>query len=150
MVRPKEVQDGATPSGGAAAAAVMLRLAELTGEGELRTAAERASRQVAPLGARYPLAFGAWRAAQDFAESSVSQIAIVGDPEGEDTRALLAVARRGFQPHRVMAAGEPQSSAVELLKGRFALDGRATAFVCRDFVCRQPVAEPEALAAALA
>ena len=150
VVRPKEVQDGATPSGGAAAAAVMLRLAELTGEGELRTAAERAIRQVAPLGARYPLAFGAWLAAQDFAESSVSQIAIVGDPEGEDTRALLAVARRGFQPHRVMAAGEPQSSAVELLKGRFALDGRATAFVCRDFACRQPVAEPEALAAALA
>ena len=150
VVRPKEVQDGATPSGGAAAAAVMLRLAELTGEGELRTAAERAIRQVAPLGARYSLAFGAWLAAQDFAESSVSQIAIVGDPEGEDTRALLAVARRGFQPHRVMAAGEPQSSAVELLKGRFALDGRATAFVCRDFVCRQPVAEPEALAAALA
>jgi uncharacterized protein YyaL (SSP411 family) len=149
VVRPKEVQDGAAPSGGAATAAVMLRLAELTGKGELRTAAERAIRQVAPLGARYPLAFGAWLAAQDFAESSVSQIAIVGDPDGGDTRALLAVARRGFQPHRVMAAGEPQSSAVELLKGRFALDGRATAFVCRDFACRQPVAEPEALAAAL-
>ena len=149
VVRPKEVQDGATPSGGAAAATVMLRLAELTGDGKLRTAAERAIRQVAPLGARYPLAFGAWLVAQDFAESAVSQIAIVGDPDGGDTRALLAVARRGFQPHRVVAAGDPQSSALELLQGRFALDGRATAFVCRDFACRQPVAEPEALAAAL-
>ena len=33
---------------------------------------------------------------------------------------------------------------------RFRLDGRPTAFVCRDFACRQPVTEPEALRALLA
>ena len=37
-----------------------------------------------------------------------------------------------------------------LLRDRFALGGRATAFVCRDFACRQPVHEPEALDALLA
>jgi uncharacterized protein YyaL (SSP411 family) len=39
---------------------------------------------------------------------------------------------------------------VPLLQARFALDGRPTAFVCRDFACRQPVTEPEALAALIA
>ena len=29
------------------------------------------------------------------------------------------------------------------------LDGRATAYVCADFACRQPVCEPDALAAQL-
>jgi uncharacterized protein YyaL (SSP411 family) len=35
------------------------------------------------------------------------------------------------------------------MRDRFALRGRATAFVCRDFACRQPVHEPEALEALL-
>jgi hypothetical protein len=43
----------------------------------------------------------------------------------------------------------PEASAVPLLVDRFALHGRATAFVCRDFACRQPVHEPEALDALL-
>jgi uncharacterized protein len=38
---------------------------------------------------------------------------------------------------------------VPLLGGRFAMDGRPTAYVCRNFACRQPVTEPEALAALL-
>jgi uncharacterized protein YyaL (SSP411 family) len=36
------------------------------------------------------------------------------------------------------------------MQARFTLGGRATAFVCRGFACRQPVTEPEALAALLA
>ena len=43
----------------------------------------------------------------------------------------------------------PEDSVVPLLVDRFALHGRATAFVCRDFACRQPVHEPEALDALL-
>jgi hypothetical protein len=50
----------------------------------------------------------------------------------------------------VVAAGaDPKASVVPLLQGRFALNGRPTAFVCRDFACRQPVNEPEALRALL-
>jgi uncharacterized protein YyaL (SSP411 family) len=150
IVRPKEIQDGATPAGGATAAAVMLRLAELTGEERLRDAAERALGQVERLAARYPRAFGVWLAALDFASAPATQVAIVGDPGAADTKALVQVARRGFQPHRVLALGDPKSSALDLLRGRFATDGRATAFVCRDFACRRPVTEPAALAAELA
>jgi uncharacterized protein YyaL (SSP411 family) len=39
---------------------------------------------------------------------------------------------------------------LDLLHSRFAMSGRATAFVCRDFACRRPVTEPEELAAQLA
>ena len=58
ITRPKDVQDNATPSGGAMATHVLLRLAALIGEGRYRTAAERAIAAVAPLAARYPTA---WR-----------------------------------------------------------------------------------------
>jgi uncharacterized protein YyaL (SSP411 family) len=150
VVRPKETQDGATPSGGAAAAAVMLRLAELTGDGRLRDAAERAVGQMERLATRYPRAFPAWLGALDFASAQVSQVAIVGDPRAADTGTLLAVARRGFQPYMVLALGNPDSSTPDLLRGRVAIDGRATAYVCHGFACRRPVTEPAELAAELA
>ncbi len=150
LIRPKDTQDGATPSGGATAAAVLLRLAELTGEGPLRTAAERAIGQVEGPAARYPRSFAVWLGALDFASAEVAQVVIVGDPQAPDTQVLLSVVRQGFQPHRVVAVSEAHSSTLELLHNRFALDGRATAFVCRDFACRQPVTEPQDLAAELA
>ncbi len=150
IVRPKEMQDGATPAGGSMAAALSFRLAELTGDGRHREAAERAIGQVEPLALRYPRAFAAWLGAIDFASAPVAQVAIVGDPEAAETRALVEVARRGFQPYRVLALGDPHSSVLDLLHGRFAMDGRATAFVCHGFTCGLPVSEPEALAAELA
>jgi hypothetical protein len=150
IIRPKETQDGATPSGSAAAAAVMLRLAELTGDGSLRDAAERALGQMGQVAARYPRAFPAWLGALDFASAAVAQVAIVGDPEAADTRAMLTVARSGFQPYRVLTLGSPESSTLALLSGRSANGGRATAYVCHGFACRRPVSEPADLAAELA
>jgi uncharacterized protein YyaL (SSP411 family) len=150
IVRPKETQDGATPAGGAMAVSVILRLAELTGEGRLRDAAERAIGQTERLAALYPRAFPVWLGALDFASTPVVQVAIAGDAGGAATRALVGVARRGFQPYRVLAVGDPKASMLDLLRGRFAMRGRATAFVCRDFACHRPVTEPEELAAELA
>ncbi len=150
IVRPKETQDGATRSAGAAAAAVILRLAELTGNERLRNSAERALGQMEQVAARYPRAFPGWLGALDFASAPVAQVAIVGHPGSADTRALLAVVRKGFQPHRVLALGNAESSTLDLLRGRFAIDGRATAYVCHGFACRRPVTEPAELAAELA
>ena len=99
---------------------------------------------------RYPNGFAQWLVALDFALADVVEVAIVGDPADPDTRRLLAPARTGFRPHIVVAcAADPESSAVELLHSRFRLADRPTAFVCQDFACRQPVNEPEALAAQL-
>jgi uncharacterized protein len=150
LLRPQDIQDGATPSGGAAAAAVAMKLAELTGEERLRVMAERALRRVEPLAAKYPRAFGAWLCALDFAASPIAQVAIVGDLAARSTQALVEVARAGYQPHRVVAVGDSETTTVELIQGRFRLRGLPTAFVCRDFACRQPVTEPAALAAELA
>jgi uncharacterized protein YyaL (SSP411 family) len=149
VARPKDPQDNATPSGGSMATLVLLRLAALTGEGRYRTAAERAIRQVTAFVGRYPGGFANWLTAIDFALAPVLEVAVVGDAAAPDTDRLLAPARDGFRPHQVVAVGDPAASGVPLLEGRFALNGRPTAFVCHNFACRQPVDEPEALAALL-
>jgi hypothetical protein len=150
VARPRDVQDNAMPSGGSMAATVLLRIAALTGEGAFRSAAEEAIRGVAAHLASHPSAFAQWLIAADFALSPAVEVAVVGDPWAVETRRLLAPALSGFRPHQVLAVGpDPSATAVPLLGGRFALDGRPTAFVCRNFACRQPVTEPEALATLL-
>jgi uncharacterized protein YyaL (SSP411 family) len=150
ITRPKEVQDNATPSGGAMATHVLLRLAALTGEGRYRTAAERAIAAVAPLAARHPTAFAKWLSAIHLATSDIAEIAIVGSLDEPGTRELLAVALGGFHPGRVVAlAADPASSVVPLLEGRARLGDRPTAYVCRSFACQVPVTDPDALATQL-
>ena len=150
VVRPKGLQDNATPAGGSMAATVLLRLAALTGDGRYRQAAERALAGVGPYLERYPTAFAQWLVALELAHPGIDEVAIIGDPASPAARRLLDVLDGSFRPFHVAAAGaDPAASAVPLLESRFALDGRPTAFVCRDFACRQPVTEPEALAAQL-
>jgi uncharacterized protein len=150
ITRPKDIQDNATPSGGAMASNVLLRLAALTGEGRYRAAAERAVAAVVPLAGRYPTAAAKWLSAIELALSDIIEIAIVGSLEEPGTRELLAVALGGFRPGRAVAlAADPAAGAVPLLEDRTRLGGRPTAYVCRNFACQMPVTDPEALAAQL-
>ena len=151
VVRPKGTQDNAVPSGGAMATVLLLRLGALTAEPRYAAAAEGALATMAPYLGRYPTAFAQWLCALELAHAGITEVAIIGDPASDETRRLLAVADRGYHPFRVTAvAPSTATTVVPLLAGRFSLHGRATAFVCRDFACRMPVHEPEALDALLA
>jgi uncharacterized protein YyaL (SSP411 family) len=148
VTRPKDVQDNALPSGNAMATFVLLRLAALTGEQRYRAAAESALSQVSGLVARYPSAFGQWLVALDLALGSPLEVAIVGEPADPRTEALLQVARAGFRPRQVVALASGDvatASAVPLLRDRAMVDATPTAFACRNFACRLPVTEPQAL-----
>ena len=86
--------------------------------------------------------------------SRVPEVAVIGDPEGEDTRALVAeVTTKRFLPNHVLAVAAPDDDQsrekVPLLRDRVADDGKAIAYVCERFVCRLPVGQPEELAAQL-
>ncbi len=157
VARPRSLQDNAVPSGGALASTVLLRLAALTGEGSYAEAAEAAVRLVVSAAATYPTAFAQWLSAIDWLVGPVDEIAIIGDVADPRTSRLAAVARGAAASHlrwrprqTVAIAPDPRATTVPLLQGRFSLHGAPTAFVCRRFACRQPVTEPEALAAILA
>jgi uncharacterized protein YyaL (SSP411 family) len=150
VTRPKDVQDNAVPSGNAVAAMVLLRLHAWTGDGTYRNAAERAIRTVVPFVGRYPTGFGQWLSAIDLALRPIAEIAIAGALDDPATSALITEARAGYRPDIVLAvAADPGSSAIPLLEGRLAIDGRPTAYLCKSFVCRLPVTTPEALRAGL-
>ncbi len=147
IARPRDLQDNAAPSGNALAATVLLKLAGLAGEPRYAELAHESLRRVQPLLAQFPLGFGQWLIALDYALARPREIAIVGDPAADDTQALLEAAATGYRPHQMVAVGI--SADVPLLKGRQPLDGRATAYVCQDATCRPPVTDPVELAALL-
>jgi uncharacterized protein len=129
---------------------VLLRLAALTGEGRYRDAAASAMRGVTAVAHRYPTGFAHWLGAFQLALGPLYEVAIVGDPAASDTRALLETVNAAFRPSIVLAAAAPSNdSAVPLLRDRPLRDGRATAYVCHGFACRQPVNEPVELEAQL-
>jgi uncharacterized protein YyaL (SSP411 family) len=100
-----------------------------------------------------PLAFGRMLCALDLYLNPGQEIAMVGDPQAVDTQALLATIRRRYLPNSVLALAGPHDEVapalIPLLAGRGQIDGRATAYVCRNFVCNLPVTEPAALAGQL-
>jgi uncharacterized protein YyaL (SSP411 family) len=129
----------------------LFKLAGFTNDLRYVDIARQALAQMQGMLAQYPLGFGQWLQALAYAISKPREIAIVGEPEGTDTRALLSVVRDGYQPFQVVALGAPdaQSPAVPLLQDRALVDGQAAAYVCRDFACQAPVVEPEGLRALL-
>ncbi|MBI4539505.1 MAG: thioredoxin domain-containing protein [Gemmatimonadetes bacterium] len=152
IVRPRDVTDHATPSGSSLAIELLLRLRVLFGEERYGAIAEAALARAVASVERYPAAFGRLLSALDFHLSTPKEIVIVGPRADPRTEALLATVRARFLPHRVLAAAEPGHAPavpIPLLDHREAVDGKPTAFVCEHYVCRQPVTEPEALAALL-
>jgi uncharacterized protein len=147
VVRPKDLQDNAVPSGNSLAADVLQRLAHLTGEPAYEQAGVGALRLIRDAMAGTPSGFGHALCALDAYLSRVKEVAVVGDPAGESTRALAAeVTTRRFSPNHVLAVASPEDHesmrAVALLQDRPQRDGSPTAYVCEHFVCKLPVTEP--------
>jgi uncharacterized protein YyaL (SSP411 family) len=72
-------------------------------------------------------------AAVDFAIGPSTEVALVGG-----TGEFLSAYRKRYLPRTVIAAG---SSAIALLQGRTAIEGRPTAYVCENLACKQPVTD---------
>jgi uncharacterized protein YyaL (SSP411 family) len=92
--------------------------------------------------ARYPLAFGNALTAADLAVHGAIEVAVVGKPRSKDFDELVRTIGSAYVPSRVLAGGEPdRGDGVALLANRGMRDGRATAYVCRNYVCAEPVTD---------
>ena len=131
IARTKDFFDNATPSGNSVAADVLLRLAALLGRDDLRKQAEQVFAAVENHLGQYAAGFGRMLAAVDFSIGPSSEIALIGGVEP-----FLSAYRKRYLPRTVIAAGEGD---IAVLRGRAALNGLPTAYVCENLSCKQPV-----------
>lgn len=146
IARPKEVFDGAVPSGNSIAGLVLVRLARLTGEGRWRDLADRQCSFLAGSAARYPTGSSA----------ALLALAEVLYPGGE----VVCCLAEGESADAVLRLGSRYRAAV-LVKTRENADVLAEAapfsavypvpgegmqlYFCREGACSLPVATPAEL-----
>ena len=146
IARPKSVQDSPSPSGGSMATSLMLQLFALTGEDKYREAADAALSSMVSQTRQHPSAFAGWMDALEHARAGTLQLAIVGGPGQEDFQRLLQVVSSSVVPDLVRAGGLPDNPAAPaILQGRTPINGNATAYLCKGFICDLPTTNPEQL-----
>jgi uncharacterized protein len=144
IVRPKSYFDSAMPSGNGACSLLFLKLARLTNDPDLETAALSALLQMQAVMQRQPTGFGSLNRALEQALAPHRELAISGDLSAPETQALLKVVRNHYLPHTAIAAG---TADLPLLDGRKGLSPQV--FICKNLACQMPIADIEALKAAL-
>jgi uncharacterized protein len=148
IARAKEEYDGAEPSANSVSAMNLLRLWQLTERPEWRQRADATFRALSVRVGRSPSALPQLLAALDFARSRQKQIVIAGDRNAADTRALLRVVHQRFIPNKVLVLADNATaqsglaSLVRMIDGKGMQEGRATIYVCENYVCRLPTTDP--------
>ena len=156
IARTRPTYDGATPSGNAMATLGLLRLGLLLDRDDYRDQANRFLELVADDLAKSPRAYLQTLLAADYALHPLPEIVVAGKPASADTRALWQLVNRTYLPHAALAfaaVGDDRAAALAerlpLLRDKTPINGHAAAYVCRGYVCQQPVTDAAALAAQL-
>lgn len=151
LVRTKDANDGAIPSGNSVQIMNLLRLATLLDDQKLRSEAEQSLRAFGKQLTDSPFRSERMLCAVDYFHRRPREVAIIiakGDESGG--RALVDAIWHSYIPNLVLTGIEPGSletvaDKIPLLSGKKSLDGKSTAYVCKDYVCKAPTTSPEKL-----
>jgi uncharacterized protein YyaL (SSP411 family) len=142
LVRPREVGDGAIPSGNSVQLMNLVRLSRITAnavyeqqaQSLLRSASDEVS--LAPSASTYLLS------ALDFSLGPSFEIVLSGDDVSAMRRAVFAP----FVPNKVVvhrpAASSPITRIAPYTAEQRAIGKKATAYVCTNYACKLPVTDP--------
>jgi hypothetical protein len=157
LVRKKEWYDGAVPTANAITFENLMWLARVTEDKNLETAAMACSRFLAGTAERAPMSTAAFLAALACSPrvGDTQDLVIAGDPAQTDTRTLLDAACDQYLPGLIVLdrlpgkAGDDLEALAPVVRGRTAINGHATAYLCTGHTCRAPEHDPVELARVL-
>jgi len=145
LLRIKEDYDGAEPSAMSVTVRNLIRLGQITGDREYLDRAartlERYGSGLAQVVRVMPLMaanLALWHARR-------SEVVLVGDPDADDFKTLERAVESRYLPWAVRVPihiDAPQTGArLPWLAAMTARDGRATGYVCREFMCQAPTGD---------
>jgi hypothetical protein len=143
ITRSKAAFDGSTPSGNSAAVMTLLRLGSYTGNERYMHEARRTLELFAPLMEKQPFAFSHMFEALDLYERGPTDVVIVGDRNAAEFREWIERLGLLYVPNETLFAVNPYSPdgtlVPEPVQGKTQIDGRLTAYVCRERTCSAPI-----------
>lgn len=151
-VRPKEIYDGALPSANSVAFSNLLGLERLTGESRWAEKADELMRAFAGTIQRQPSIFTQFLCGLDFALGAGKEVVLAGEPDAADTREMMAALNATYAPHARVILKTPGNAAAlaelaPFTKGLETVDGKATALICSNFICKEPTTDMPTLLA---
>lgn len=150
LTRPKEIYDGAIPSGNSVAAYCTIRLAKLTGRPEFEKDAEDLMKAFAGSIGEYPRAYSFFLVAMQLALYPSREIVIAGKAEDIQTLNMLDTIRSKFLPDTVVVFRSEQESdkmmerleqLAPLVKDKASVNGKTTAYICENNSCQAPITD---------
>ena len=149
IVRSKEIYDGAIPSGNSIAALNLLMLGRITGDSKYDQKSLETFKAFSNQVRQSPSAYTQLMIALDFAVGPSNEVVIVGDLNSGETIKMLSSLREEFIPNKVVLfrpdtdEKPPIVQMAEYTENQRSIDGKATAYVCRNFACKQPTNDPK-------
>jgi uncharacterized protein len=146
--RSKDIYDGAQPSGNGMAAYLFARLGLVTGD---HAWTDRAARILSAFGddiSRAPMAHALSLLAHDILTQPAVEIVLAGDINDPAFESLASLARRRKGPATVIVHNSGTEDAPIAAISNYAalqppINGKPTAYICRDFACELPVTDVE-------
>ncbi|OPY57917.1 MAG: Glycosyl hydrolase family 76 [Pelotomaculum sp. PtaU1.Bin035] len=147
FARPKEIYDGATPSGNSVSALNLLRLARLTNRNDFAEMAEKMFESFSGDVNSYPAGHAHFLMALLFDIVPGKEVVIVAGRDKDDVRRELKPLDLIFAPDTVFLYRlrgdefKKLDSMAPFVQGMVSKEGKTTFYICRNFACRQPTTE---------
>jgi uncharacterized protein YyaL (SSP411 family) len=145
LIHHKDFRDGAIPSGNSVAFLNLIKLSRMTGKTHYEEKAATLARAFSSHEEGTPSHNTMFLTALDFFIGPAYEIAIVGNPNSEETKNMLHAIRTRFVPNKVMLLKEVDQKDLENLPGftkdMKTIDNKTTVYICRNFVCNKPITE---------
>ncbi len=140
--RKKEHVDGAMPSGNSLATLNLLRLGRLCEKPEWEQKAEKVAQSVANAVGHIPSSFTQLLQARLWVVQPSQEIVISGERNAEETQRFLKEIHQRYMPQAVVILHDPNDEEIEVIapftRHQPMVDGKMTAYVCRNYTCREP------------
>jgi uncharacterized protein YyaL (SSP411 family) len=152
LMRLKEEYDGAEPAASSVSALNLLTVAHLTASPDAEEKVRRTLALFDERLRRYGHMVPMMSAALATYHAGLAQIVLVAAGDAADVEPLVDVLALTYNPYSVLVpvhAASTRRQIADLLPFVAAMtpiDGRATAYVCRNFTCEQPVTDAAGLA----
>jgi len=144
--RPKELADGALPSGNSISAWNLLRLARLCGTADREQAAEREITKWLQAVGQYPAGHTAYLQAVQFALEPSQELILAGPLDSPRLRAFKNTVHNRFLPFTAVLYQEGTIHTLVPWAKNYPFEPpEVTAYLCTNFACHQPVRTPAAL-----
>jgi len=145
ITRTKPNSDGAIPSGNSIAALALLKLGRLTMNQHFIEQGNKVLESFSQQLGQSPAYSSVMLTALSFWLGPTQEIIIAGNVEATDTKQMLKLLGSKFLPNTVILLHEKGDAAsaieqiVPFIKNQTVIEGKATAYVCENYVCNRPV-----------